>query len=396
MIFTIFKKELKDTLRDRRTFMTMIVIPVLIFPIILNLFVGVSESYSEESATKKVKIGIVSEGDNSISKELKEIPKIIGEKEIISYKDTLSLIKDIRKDSIQIGLFVNSNFNLHLKEKTAAPIMVYFNATEMGMQDRAEQYLTIMQNNAKRKRCQELQINESELNPILPSYVNVASDKEMIGKLAGGILPYIFIAFGFIGCMYPAIDLFTGEKERGTIETLLTTPVKRWQILFGKMGVVVLSGLLAATCALVGLFLSIEVFKLVEDQALLSIIHSILSPSFIIALFALLFPLTIFFAGVMIPIAIYAKTFKEAQSIITPLNIVMVLPAMIGFFPGIELDLMTACIPVVNVVLSTKELIAGTLETKFLIISFIVMIILAISAIFFSYKRFDKETNVIQ
>ena len=189
MIFTIFKKELKDTLRDRRTFMTMIVIPVLIFPIILNLFVGVSESYSEESATKKVKIGIVSEGENSISKELKEIPKIIGDKEIISYKDTLSLIRDIRKDSIQIGLFVNSNFDLHLKEKTAVPIMVYFNATEMGMQDRAEQYLTIIQNNAKRKRCQELQIKESELNPILPSYVNVASDKEMIGKLAGGILP---------------------------------------------------------------------------------------------------------------------------------------------------------------------------------------------------------------
>ena len=67
MIFTIFKKELKDTLRDRRTFMTMIVIPVLIFPVILNLFVGVSESYSKESATKKVKIGIVSEGENSIS-----------------------------------------------------------------------------------------------------------------------------------------------------------------------------------------------------------------------------------------------------------------------------------------------------------------------------------------
>jgi sodium transport system permease protein len=172
--------------------------------------------------------------------------------------------------------------------------------------------------------------------------------------------------------------------------------VKRWQILFGKMGVVVLSGLLAATCALVGLFLSIEVFKLVEDQALLSIIHSILSPSFIIALFALLFPLTIFFAGVMIPIAIYAKTFKEAQSIITPLNIVMVLPAMIGFFPGIKLDIVTACIPVVNVVLSTKELIAGTLETKFLILSFFIMITLAISAIFLSYKRFDKETNVVQ
>ena len=217
----------------------------------------------------------------------------------------------------------------------------------------------------------------------------------MIGKLAGGMLPYIFIAFGFIGCMYPAIDLFTGEKERGTIETLLTTPVARWQILFGKMGVVVLSGLTAATAALFGLFMSIEVLDVVDNKEILEIIHSILSVKFILMLYSLLIPLTIFFAGVMIPIAVYAKSFKEAQSIITPLNIVMVLPAMVGFFPGIELNTITACIPVVNIVLATKELIAGTLDFGLVALSFTVMLTLAVVAVIVSYKRFDKETNVV-
>jgi sodium transport system permease protein len=229
----------------------------------------------------------------------------------------------------------------------------------------------------------------------MTEYKNIASDKEMIGKLAGGMLPYIFIAFGFIGCMYPAIDLFTGEKERGTIETLLTTPVARWQILFGKMGVVVLSGLTAATAALFGLFMSIEVLDVVDNKEILEIIHSILSVKFILMLYSLLIPLTIFFAGVMIPIAVYAKSFKEAQSIITPLNIVMVLPAMVGFFPGIELNTMTACIPVVNIVLATKELIAGTLEFGLVALSFSVMLTLAVLAVIISYKRFDKETNVV-
>ena len=396
MIFNIFKKELKDTLRDRRTLMTMIVIPVLIFPVILNLFIGVSEGFTKETAEKKVVIGIVSPTNQSIEQELRAIPKIIGDKKIVSYKDTASLIRDIRKDNIQIGLYLDENFDQHLAKKSIAPITVFHDATEVGIQDRAEQYMTIIQNNAKNKRCKELNVNPNELDPIFTSYVNVASDKEMIGKLAGGILPYLFITFGFIGCMYPAIDLFTGEKERGTIETLLTTPVKRWQILFGKMGVVVLSGLLAATSALVGLFLSIEVFHLVEDQQLLGIIHSILSPSFILALFFLLFPLTVFFSGVMIPIAIYAKTFKEAQSIITPLNIIMVLPAMVGLFPGIELNFTTACIPVVNVVLSTKELIAGTLDISYLLLSFGIMVTLALAAVFISYKQFDKESNIIQ
>jgi sodium transport system permease protein len=195
--------------------------------------------------------------------------------------------------------------------------------------------------------------------------------------------------------MYPAIDLFTGEKERGTLETLLTTPVSRLKILIGKMGVVVLSGLLASLSALLGLYLSIEVFQLVEDPELLKVIHSILSPSFILILFSLSLPLTIFFAGVMIPIAIYAKSFKEAQSIITPLNIVMVLPAMVGFFPGIELNTTTACIPVVNVVLATKDLIAGTISPGLLVLSFSVMLLLAGIAVLVSYKRFDNETNVV-
>jgi sodium transport system permease protein len=395
MIFTIFKKELKDTLRDRRTLMMMLVIPMLIFPVIMNVFVSVSASFQEEAATKKIKIGIVGAPNNFLQTELNAIPASFGNKEVILYKDTLSMLADLKIDSLQLGAYVKSDFNTYLDSMKPAPLTFFFNATDMGMQERAEAYMKIIEEKAIQQRYLKLGVNQEKVKPIETTYKNIASDKEMVGKLAGGILPYIFIAFGFIGCMYPAIDLFTGEKERGTIETLLTTPVARWQILFGKMGVVVLSGLVAASCALLGLFLSIEVLDVVDNKEILTIIHSILSPTFIILLYSLLIPLTVFFAGVMIPIAVYAKSFKEAQSIITPLNIVMVLPAMVGFFPGVELNLVTACIPVVNIVLATKELIAGTLDFGLVALSFSVMFVLATLAVFVSYKRFDKETNVV-
>ncbi len=395
MIFTIFKKELKDTLRDRRTLMMMLVIPVLIFPIIMNVFVSISASFQKEAATKKIKIGMVGEKNNFLFNELKAVPATVGPKEIIVYKDTVSMLADLKNDSIQLGTFVPADFNQYLDSMKPAPIVFYHNATDMGMQERAEAYMKIIEDKAKQTRFKKLKIEEAKVQPIVTEYRNIASDKEMIGKFAGGMLPYIFIAFGFIGCMYPAIDLFTGEKERGTIETLLTTPVARWQILFGKMGVVVLSGLTAATAALFGLFMSIEVLDVVDNKEILEIIHSILSVKFILMLYSLLIPLTIFFAGVMIPIAVYAKSFKEAQSIITPLNIVMVLPAMVGFFPGIELNTVTACIPVVNIVLATKELIAGTLDFGLVALSFTVMLTLAVVAVIVSYKRFDKETNVV-
>ena len=115
--------------------------------------------------------------------------------------------------------------------------------------------------------------------------------------------------------MYPAIDLFTGEKERGTIETLLTTPISRLQILFGKMGVVVLSGLFASSFALIGLFLSIEMMDVIKNEQLLNVVHSIMTVKFILTLFLLLIPLTVFFAGLMIPIAVYAKPLKKLKAL---------------------------------------------------------------------------------
>lgn len=395
MIFKIFKKELKDTLRDRRTIIMMLVIPVLIFPIILNVFVSVSASYTKEAAEKTVYIGYAGNDENYLVEKLEALPPSYGNKELIKYSDTSIMKADVQSDSLQFALKIDPQFDAKMEKQEPANVEVYYNASEMGMKERAERYLETIEEIALQERYLDMNLKQSELQPLTIKYDNVASEKEVLGKLAGGILPYIFIAFGFIGCMYPAIDLFTGEKERGTLETLLTTPVQRWQILFGKMGVVVLSGLLAASCALLGLFFSIEVLNIVEEPQLLEVIHSILTAEFVVMLYGLLIPLTVFFAGVMVPVAVYAKSFKEAQSIITPLNIIMVLPAMVGFFPGVELNTITAAIPVVNVVLATKELIAGTLDWGLLGISFAVMISLAIVAVVVSYKRFDKETNII-
>lgn len=395
MIFTVFKKELRDTLRDRRTIMMMIVIPTLVFPLIMSVFMSVSESFQKEAAEKKVKIGLVSNQVGSLEADLLKVPETLGKREFIPFTDTISLIKAIRSDSIQVGIYVPNNAEELKQSMKPISVTVFHDGTDLGMKERADAYLTYIQNNWKKERYSELKIDEAKITPFVMAYSNVASSKEMIGKLAGGFLPYMFIAFGFMGCMFPAIDLFTGEKERSTIETLLTTPVPRWKILFGKMGVIVLSGLLAATFNLLGIYLSLEVLNLVKDPVVLQAIKDILSPTFIIMLYALLCPLIIFFAGIMIPIAVRAKSFKEAQSIISPLNLLIILPAMVGFFPGVELNEVTALIPVVNIVLATKELIAGTLEWHLVAMSFGVMVLLAVIAIMLSYRKFENENNVI-
>lgn len=395
MIFRIFRKELLDTLRDRRTLMTMLVIPILVFPITLNVFVAVSESFEESASSKTMKIGIVGDHNKNYTLQLEQIPAAVGPKKIIVFKDSLTLRKAIEADRIQLGLIIPTNEStLRARQQTIA-LNWLLDASEVGRSERANLYGSSLQANAEKERLHQLGLRAEQITPMTIQTINCASDKKMVGQLAGGILPYIFIAFGFIGCMYPAIDLFTGEKERGTLETLLTVPVGRWKILIGKMLVVVSSGMLAASCSLLGLFISIEFLDLAQNKELLEVIHGILTPYFIGSMLALLLPLVIFFAGVMIPIAIYAKSFKEAQSIITPLNIVMVLPAMVGFFPGIELKLNTTLIPVVNVVLATKELIAGTLSLPYFLSVFGIMCLLALLSVLISHKQFGKESNIL-
>ena len=395
MIWTIFKKELLDTLRDRRTMMTMLVIPILMFPIILSVFVSISSYFEETAANKSIRIGLISSSKIFTSQFSSIPPEILGKHELVFYSDSLSLRKGVYNKQVDIALCASLTYDQNMESKKPAKLSVFYDVTEVGMDQRAKAISEVIEKNAQTKRLSELNINSLDITPLQTEYINTASPQKMIGEFGGAILPYLFIAFGFIGCMYPAIDLFTGEKERFTIETLLTTPVKRWKILIGKMIVVILSGLMASTFALIGLWVSIEFLDIVKDQQILEIIHDILNPKFLLSMFGLLIPLTVFFAGVMVPIAIYAKSFKEAQSIITPLNIVMVLPAMVGFFPGISLDFATASIPVINVVLASKELIAGTLDWSYYLVSFFVMIIIASLAVLISFRQFGKEGSIL-
>jgi sodium transport system permease protein len=395
MIFTVYKKEIKDTLRDRRTVIMMIVIPTLVFPIIMNVYMKISDKFAAETEAQKVKIGLVSNQVGEIEQDLMNLPKELGKKQFIPYKDTNALKRDIQDKKIELGCYISSNENEKLKAMKPVEITVFHDGTDLGMKDRFETYITFIETKMKKQRYRELKINEENITPVQVNYSNVASDKEMFGKFAGGILPYFFIAFGFMGCMYPAIDLFTGEKERGTLETLLTTPVKRWKILIGKMLVVVTSGLMASTFSLIGLFLSIESLDPQKAPEIIAIVDDILSPAFILMLYVLLIPMIFFFAGIMIPIAIRAKSFKEAQSIISPLNMLVVLPGMVGFFPGIELNYATALIPVINVVLATKELIAGTLEIQYIALAFGVMVSLAVFVVLLSNRKFESERSLL-
>jgi sodium transport system permease protein len=390
-ILIIAKKEFLDMFRDRRTMIRMILIPLLIFPLIMNVVTRIQSSVSEKQAAEKLTVGYIENGQiiPSVSR-MKTEPNF----EFITYTDSATLQKDVASKKINLGILYAKNYLADYNEGRQANYTVFFRGADAEEFGRFEEILEREDSVLVDGRMSLMAKNYTYIEPTNGNFVNLSSIKEILAKYAGGMLPYIFMAFLFMGCMLPAIDLFAGEKERGTIETLLTSPVNRAQILIGKLIVVTSIGLMSATIALIGLFISLNMLQ--ADSEMMTAINSILSPTLIATLYILLIPLAFFFAGVMIPISVYSRSFKEAQSILTPLNIIMVLPAMAGFFPGVELDYFTAFIPIVNVVLATKAIMAGNADFVLIAITFISLIVLATISIWIAFRQFGKESTILR
>ncbi|MFP4065813.1 MAG: ABC transporter permease, partial [Bacteroidales bacterium] len=298
-------------------------------------------------------------------------------------------------DSISYGVVVPERFGQHIENMEEAALTLYYSGAQIQGKDRIDRVLQQYENKLVSERLEERSLPESFISPFETRDMNIASDQEMIGMIAGGFLPYLFIIFCFTGAMYPAIDLFTGEKERHTLETLLTAPVSRLHILIGKLSVVTLTGIASALLAILGLFLGFQLTAGLPE-VIMGVVMGILSIQFVLMLLLMLVPLTIFFSGVMAPVTIYAKTFKEAQSMLTPMTFLVIIPAAIAMVPGIEYNAATALIPVVNITLATKEIIAGTINIPHYLITVFSLIGLAAISVIFCARWYGKESNILR
>lgn len=391
-IITIASKEFLDTLRDRRTLIMMIIVPILIFPLIFTLVNRLQASVIQKEQQRLLATGLINlDSENALATFLLNHPDL----KVVALYDTDELEQLIRSDSLQAGVVIERGFSENVGSLKSGHAKIYFSATKFTTRDRISSILNGFTSDVLRERIVSQGLDEDFIAPVKSEYINVATEQEVIGKMAGGFLPYLFVIFCFMGAMYPAIDLFTGEKERKTLETLLTSPVSRLDILVGKMLVVVSSSLITAVLAIVGLFVSVQSSAGMPDF-FSGIISGMLTFSFVLLLLTMLLPLTVFFAGIMIPLTIYAKSFKEAQSILSPMTFLVIIPAVIGLLPGIELTTTTALIPIVNISLATKEMLAGTIQLHLLLITIFSLVTYAILSVVFCVRWFGRETHILR
>ncbi len=389
IILTIIRKELTDSLRDRKTLISAVILPAVAIPLLLLGVTRLQKSLSEKEKGRELKVAIFNMPP--------AIEAAFADSKIRLIKTaTLAAARDsVGKEVYDAALDFDPQFLSSIDSLRPGKLQFYYKSTSESTERRISERLDRYKASVMSSRFARLGLSQDLLSPVAVSKVDMASAKEQIGVLLGGFIPYFFILFCFFGCLYPAIDLTTGEKEKGTLETLLTAPASRLQILAGKMITVAIIGVCAALITIGGMFAAIRLSGDIPPE-ILKTVNDILSARFIIMLFAMLLPLSLFFAGVLTAIAIRASSFKEAQSYVTPMTFVVIIPAMIALMPGVKLSWQTSWIPILNIALATKEIIAGTIRSGQYALIVVSLICFAVVALLMSIRQFSNERNILK
>lgn len=386
----VYRKELRDSLRDRRTLISTIVVPILMFPIMLVVFSVVAMKLVGAAKKEVPKVMILSsENAPDVSEGLKKLGDIQVVPATAGYADEIS------NKTIRAAVDLPANFQTAPNRGEVPQVKVYMYEGDLKSSfaaDRVEKFLQEYRRKTVVQRLASRNLPESFIDPFKIKQQNVAPPEKVGGATIGGMIGYFVLILSMTGAMYPAMDLTAGEKERGTMETILSSPILRTHLVLGKFLLVLTASLTTAFLAVISLGISFTVLKgLLISQHGGGGMNIAVSLKSVLAVFIMALPLSVLFSAVLPTIALFAKSYKEAQSYLTPLTFLVVIPAMSSFMPGVELNRRLAIIPILNTSLVCKEIMSGTYHWNYMILIFASTCVYAAAALFIAVKMFQRE-----
>ena len=391
----ILIKELTDMIRDRRTMFMMVVMPLVVIPLLAITAIKLTQSQIEKAKDKELRVAVIGET---------AAPELF---ERLSKEENFFLVIMTNADSARAMtaeqtldgvVIIPQDFSEFVYGDKQATIRLIFKSSESlnAAGRRIEAIIDQYDREIVNERIGRLQLDETLFDAIAIEREDVASTEEKFAENAGGFLPYIFIIFGFMGSIYPALDLGAGEKERGTLETILSSPASRFDIVMGKFLVVLLFSIATAFLAMLGVLIMVYQFLPTIETNITQTVMDMLGPRRIFIIMSMVLPVSAFFAAVALAISIFAKSFKEAQSMMAPLNIIIILPAMIGMLPGFKLSAVTAAIPILNLSLATKAILGGSADPILIAEVYLSLFFLAGVSIYGCAKWFNREETLFR
>jgi sodium transport system permease protein len=398
---TVYTKELRETLRDRRTLISMFVIPTVAIPLLMLGFAVVTVKLVTQAKAEASSVMILGAAQSPAVKaalaanpKLRIVPSDPGYRAAISGK------------TLRAAVELADDFDVAVTESRRSDVRIYHYDGDLKSGIAANELDRFFRD--YREKAVQATLSARGLPPALArpydiARQNVAPPEKVGGAIFGGIIPYVIVLLCFTGAMYPAMDLTAGEKERGTLETLLASPVPRSAIVYGKFFVVLTSALSTVIFAGLSTLISLPlsgwlIGGMVKGAATTAgasaaagVMPQINPLGFLVSL-GMVVPVAILFAAVLLAVSIFARTYKEAQSYAGPMIMVVIMPAVAAMLPGIELNLRLCLIPILNVSLVSKELVSGTFNPVHLAVIFGSSCVYAAIALAVATRLFKQES----
>ena len=387
----VFKKEILESIRDKRVILGVIVSPLLVTPLLMGTIFFFAGKRAIEKRQATLDIGIVKQ------QPFPELSNWLEDKETINTSNFATreeASQAIQDRTIRAAVVIPESAQNQYRDNGSAELEILFNASNensLNALGRMQDLITQFDKFALNKRIQAKSLPESFASPTLVETTSVDTSKSSgaLSLVLGTILPYLIVISAAFGGIQTAFDLCAGEKERGTMETLLVSPASREEIVRGKLFTILLISLIASFCAITGILaplaLGIDLFKdLIGDQIsfdLLSIFWMLL----------LVIPLALFTSSLLLVISSFPRNQKEAQTYILPFISVVLLPAILSSILGAESNIYTAFIPVLNISLTMKQIFGDLSEPLYFTISLTTSLLYAIIVMHLATALFQRE-----
>ena len=376
VISTVYKKELTDLLRDRRTLISMVALPVIVFPLVFGVMGKFMNAAGKKAETEATTVAVKRD---AIPQDFARVIERSGLRTV----EVNDVAAAVEKKEAATGMTVADKI-----------VTVYAEGTRQSSGMAADKLRTALNEQRDAMVLESLRgakLDPSVLKPFTVKRENVASDRKMGGFLLGSMLGYVVILLMFSGGMYPAIDMTAGEKERKTLEALLASPAQRTDIVLGKILACVTATYVTALLTTASLF-----FSLKQGGAGLRGMEKMIGnvptdPQTISLMLLTLLPVAIMAGALMVSIALIARSFKEAQSYLTPLIMLVIFPSLLGGLPGMELTPLFSLIPIFNSSQLLKGILQGEVPMLSLVLTNVANVIYAAICFAFAVRSFNNE-----
>ncbi len=427
IVLTIFRKELHETLRDRRTLVMMIGLPVVLYPLMLIGISKLQEARTEATEARPSVVAIWGDVPPALVRALEDGPSLTPRVDLgldPPLADDLragrlvvpplvetdepprqsrrpdqvrreqdnpvldaarALVTSRRADAVVVAW---SGLEAAVADDDAGHLSVYFDSVRDDSRTARERLASALDTYRASVRQQRLLSRDPPLADGFFSVFDVlvrdvSPPARQAGFILGTFLPFLLVSLSLFGGFYPAVDLTAGEKERGTMQTLLCAPIRSAEIVVGKFLTVWTVSLVAAGANVASLALTMA---RVLPAGQLEVAWSTYGLTAL-----MLVPVTLTTTATFLAVAVFAKDFKDGQNFLTPVYMLLVMPSAVTMLPGIELNPWTAFVPIVNIALLIKALLVGEAAGELMFLTLVGSAAYASLAVALAVRVFQRE-----